>query len=517
MIQASMSAWLGRAYATLENHGANVARIAFVATVVFAGATFWFVPRPPMGDLPQHAGQVVLLHDLWLGQSKWQSLVYINYFTPYLVGTVLAAPLLFVMSALSAVKLVLTLAFFAFVAGCVALRRRLDGDPRLDWLFIPGFFGYAYAFGFYPFLVATPLGVLFILLAHRYASRPTPALGVVLFVADLILFFSHGLVLLFASAIGGLFLLIKCRPLVRLMFAMLPYVAVGLCVVTYALVGLRVEGTASSDVLGFTGWDIRQLNFLALTIGWPVGDADVDWGIGPLVLLMLIGPFLLGGARLNWRDPTAFAPLLVTVIFWGFAPAWQLLLRFALFLLPFYGLIFRAPEPAVHRVVYRFWLPLLCWIALGVHTHRLLVFAEESAGFEDVLAVAEPGERALGMIFDPTSAATDVLTAYLSYPMWYQAEKGGFVDFNFAGFMQEMVRYRRDRMPSRFGSAVWAWNPKMGFDWTRDQVWVYRYFFVRSLAPLPPGYFPTDRCKPVLVKSSGPWSLFENVNCRTAP
>ena len=41
--------------------------------------------------------------------------------------------------------------------------------------------------------------------------------------------------------------------------------------------------------------------------------------------------------------------------------------------------------------------------------------------------------------------------------------------------------------------------------------------FVRSMAPLPPGYFPTDRCKPVLVKSSGPWSVFENVNCRTAP
>ena len=30
-------------------------RLAFVATVVFAGATFWFAPRLPMVDLPQHA------------------------------------------------------------------------------------------------------------------------------------------------------------------------------------------------------------------------------------------------------------------------------------------------------------------------------------------------------------------------------------------------------------------------------------------------------------------------------
>jgi hypothetical protein len=49
---------------------AVAARIAFMATVVFAGATFWFVPRPPMADLAQHAGQVALLHDLWWGQSR---------------------------------------------------------------------------------------------------------------------------------------------------------------------------------------------------------------------------------------------------------------------------------------------------------------------------------------------------------------------------------------------------------------------------------------------------------------
>ena len=491
-----------------------ITRIAFLATVVFAGATFWFAPRPPMTDLAQHAGQVALLHGLLLGHSKWQSLVYINYFTPYLMGTLVAAPLMFVMSAASALKLVLTVAFFAFVAGCVALRRRLDGDPRLDWLFIPGFFGYAYALGFYPFLVAAPIGLLFILLAHRYAERPTWASGVVLFVVDLILFFSHGLVLLFASAIGGLFLLIKVRPVTRLMVAVLPYAAVGLCVVAYALIGMRVEGTASGDVLGITGWDPNQLNFAALSIGWPMGSIEIYRLVGPLLLLMAIGPFLLGGARLNRRDPTAFVPLALTLLCWGFMPAWQLLQRFALFLLPFYALIFRAPEPAVHRLVYRFWLPLLCWVALGIHTERVLAFGRESAAFEDVLAAAEPGERALGAVFDPASPAAGQATAYLHFPMWYQADKGGFVDFSFAGFMQEMVRYRPDRMPPLFGTPEWAWNPKGGFDWARDRLSVYRYFFVRSTEPLPPGYFPTDGCKPVLVKSSGAWSVFENVNCR---
>ena len=42
---------------------------------------------------------------------------------------------------------------------------------------------------------------------------------------------------------------------------------------------------------------------------------------------------------------------------------------------------------------------------------------------------------------------------------------------------------------------------------------MYRYFFVRSTQPLPPGLFPTGRCAPVLIKSAGDWSVFENVNC----
>ena len=98
-----MSDLRGQAYAYLESYGANIARIAFIVTVAFAGATFWFAPHPPMTDLAQHAGQVALLHDLLLGHSKWQSLIYVNYFTPYLMGTVLAVPLSFVMSATAAV------------------------------------------------------------------------------------------------------------------------------------------------------------------------------------------------------------------------------------------------------------------------------------------------------------------------------------------------------------------------------------------------------------------------------
>src|SRR4051794_34239042 len=101
-------------------------RVAFRATVLFAAATFWFVHRPPMADLPQHAGQIALLRDLVFGQSKWQALVQVNWFTPYLAGYLPALLLSFVMPVLAALKLLLTVAYLGFVCACIALRRALE-------------------------------------------------------------------------------------------------------------------------------------------------------------------------------------------------------------------------------------------------------------------------------------------------------------------------------------------------------------------------------------------------------
>ena len=221
--------------------GEGIARLAFLATVVLAGLTFWLAPRPPMSDLAQHAGQVAALHDLLLGRSPWRALLEINYFTPYLIGYGLTLGLSFVMPVAAALKVVLTLGYWAFVACCVLLRARLGGDRRLDWLFVPGFLGFAYVWGFYTFLIALPVGVLFMVVAHRYAERPALTAGVVLLVLDLVLFFSHGMVFAFANVVGVGFLVLQQRRVRTLAMALLPYVALVVLCVIYSLVRLRFE------------------------------------------------------------------------------------------------------------------------------------------------------------------------------------------------------------------------------------------------------------------------------------
>jgi hypothetical protein len=112
---------------------AGIERVAFWLTVLLAGATFWIAPRPPMADLPQHAGQIALWRDLLQGTSNWQSLVQVNYFTPYLMGSGLALLLSFVMPVAAALKLLLALSYYAFVAACVLAAAR-DGERKATGL-----------------------------------------------------------------------------------------------------------------------------------------------------------------------------------------------------------------------------------------------------------------------------------------------------------------------------------------------------------------------------------------------
>ncbi|MDL5400719.1 hypothetical protein QSI00_24450, partial [Escherichia coli] len=47
-----------------EAHADTFFRWLFYGVFLCGGAIFWLAKFPPMADLPQHAGQIMLLHDL---------------------------------------------------------------------------------------------------------------------------------------------------------------------------------------------------------------------------------------------------------------------------------------------------------------------------------------------------------------------------------------------------------------------------------------------------------------------
>src|SRR5690606_9502883 len=104
----------------------------------------WLPEYPPMVDMPQHAGQVAQLKQLFFSESRWQEQVQINVLTPYWIGYGLWLLLALVFPVKIALKVLITLCFLAYVASFSALRREFSVPRILDWVLVPVFFGYAY-------------------------------------------------------------------------------------------------------------------------------------------------------------------------------------------------------------------------------------------------------------------------------------------------------------------------------------------------------------------------------------
>jgi hypothetical protein len=334
----------------------------------------------------------------------------------------------------------------------------------------------------------------------------------------LALFFAHGLVFIFACAIGGVFLLLRYRRPMPFVRAALPYGVLGLWCIVYLRLGVRLEPQSWGDLPPvYWGWDVYRVKYLFM----PMGVLKADWLSGLLVLLMLCGPFVLG-ARLK-RDAGALVPAIGMLLLYGLLPmhvfaanTTHIYPRFAMFFLPFYALMFgaRRTSAAVSPRTTRFaglralWLPALCLGLLSINVERLIAFARESADFDSVLAATRPGQLALGLILQPESPAMSGASSYGNFALWYQAEKAGFVEYNFAHLAPQVVRIR-----TRLAEPVDRGWGAGKFDWAGFEAATYRYFFVRTMTALPERYFPTGTCAPVLLKAAGSWAVYENVNC----
>ena len=495
----------------------------FILAALWGAAIFWLAPHPPMIDLPQHAAQVALLRDLLQGASPWADFFRINWLTPYLIGYGLALPLSLIMPVAAALKLLLSLAYLAFVFMCVRLRRHFGADARLDWLFLLTFFGFAYTWGFFTFLVAAPIGLWFLLLADRYAHAPSLRHAIGVTVVGLVLLASHGLVFVFAVGTGFLLLAAHARSWRTLMPTLWPYVIFGLTSLVYFLISREVS----------SGLALHQT--LPQTLLWGNGPRIPDTLIYPLsanvqglsvllplftVLFMIAAPWLMG-ARIDFERRSSWLPHAVIVLIMLMVPSYALntqflYQRFALFLLPTYAWIFtRRTEPADIddrrnvRLVMSL-LILLCFAMLSVYSLRAWRFGQESADIDRLTAMIEPGQRALTLVFDTNSEADNNLKIYSHYPAWYQAEHQGLVDFNFAWFPPQIVRYRPEHLPAvRPG---FEWHPER-FDWREHGGQNYRYFFVRPASQSPQRLFEDAPCPPRLLMSRGSWAVYENLSC----
>jgi hypothetical protein len=474
-----------------------------------------------MIDLPQHAGQLALLKQMVTGDAPWAPLLQLDPFTPYYIGFGLALPLTFVMPVTAAMKTVLSLAYLAFVGLCVVLRRHFKAEARLDWLFLAPFFGFAFHWGLFTFLVASSLGLCLVWLADRHAQAPSLARGAAVSMLATVLLFSHGLVFLFAMGVSGALMLARGPGLAPRLRSMSALVLPTAALLLYYLARSRSEPAFGMPVtVPAVQWrqGIRHEVFAyALGLQWE-----------PLYALagaaMLAAPWLMGLRPRLFDSSRAAVPMAVVAAVLLLAPSFVfetsfVYQRFPLFLYPAYAWMFALPQGSTGSGAWRplaSWaLPVVVLVLLAQVGWRIHRFGQEAADFDRVAERLEPRQRALSLVFDAASPAARSRSVYRHYTVWYQAEREGLVDFNFATTQPQILRYRvATRPPLGLGFPV----APASFDWQRHRGDDYRYFLVRTGGAGPVNMFPGAQCMPRLLATEGRWRAYERrTDCADAP
>jgi len=471
--------------------------ISFVAII-----PVWIPTYFPATDLPQHAAQIGMLRNLHSSNFPCTELLHVNWFTPYLFGYALVCLLTPLLGMLISFKLVISAALIGFVHSTEFLINSYEGDGRLALLVIPTLYGGVTMWGFFNFLVAAPLGLLFLCCFLRQMHKPTTANRVIAGLFFAILFFAHALIWAFLGALSLAVAVVEKKKLQDVLLS-------GICLapaIPVALIWIRqVQSHPRISAGGIVFETLRERISLAntFTFGWQVYSAAL------LGMLLLLLPLMIGyrfRREVRIWVPFAFAVFTVLLLpFSAFGTAF-LFPRFVIFVLPMYAITL-APVRGANRVSLNLALLTLIGLCWTVRECRQMNnFQRESICFSRILEQMEPNALVLAI---PLVHSSDYAygLAYMHFPAWYGGLKGGVVSPNFARTHVQLVVFNKE-VPYEIALPwEWEWGPRPYI--TPRILSCYRYIVVESKTD---STFLFEDMQPHLVlrTHTGIWWLYEN-------
>jgi hypothetical protein len=484
----------------------------------------WLPTYPVMADLPQHAAQVALLRSIHDPNFKFADDFQINWFTPYLFGYMLVYVLTPLLGIVAACKTVISVSLAALPLSTALVMHETNTDRFWALLTIPAMYGFSYYWGFLNFLVAAPVGMVFLWLTIRHARTASRMSSLRLALLVNVLFFSHALICAFFGLIAVFYLLFGSRTWRQAIVSISPLATV------FPIAVLWIKHS-SPRVMVPNSWNLGWFNttdpYYSLLAAW-VDHSHPGWGrisgfvprlLGvepnPCYLLVAGALFaipLLAGARLS-RQFTSWIPLGVCIAVLLFAPHTLygtafIYHRFTVFALPFFLIALEQTEStavlpqakwlrAVVPVILAAWISALCV--------RTMACQAAAAGFTDVLARMEPYERVVSLDFVRDNPAS-IAPPFAHYASWYGAEKKGLVDPNSAYWPVELMWFKPGKTPRVVFD--FEWRPGI-FDWVQFRGQDYRYFVASSTTDAGPYLFRNAPCTIHLRYHSGLWWLYE--------
>jgi hypothetical protein len=509
----------------LRSSSNTISLCILLATSILALVPVWIPTYPPMADLPQHAAQVALLRDLQNPQFSYSALFRVNWFTPYLLGYLLIYALTPLFGIVAACKLIVSLFVAGLPLSTALLLRSADVDVFWAVLCIPGAYGFAYQWGFVNFLIAAPLGMIFLWLAMRPSTAQNLRTTVLLAGSAIGLFFCHALICAFFGTCAALCLIGKARSLKAAIVRVLPLTVV----LPVAIIWVRrtlSNPSARRPMIWDLNWrDTVEPYYSSLSqemhfsdVGWGriTGFFPRLFGVEPSWQYVVIGAvvFLLpffAGMRLDNR-PTHWASFLVcvAVLLWcphavfGTEFVYQ---RFTMFIVPLFLLLLRRSCVRTRTALAVRSITLALVVALiASAAQRSIAFSRETRGFQQAVSRMQPGERVLSLAFDHGDRVS-IAPTFLHFPQWYTAQKLGIVDPSAAMMHPELVVYRAGHTPA---AVLWdfEWDPD-DFTWNEYSGAQYRYFIVRSEDDVGAALFSQASCAVNLSFHQGEWWLYE--------
>lgn len=464
---------------------------AYVAIAILASAPAWIVKHPPLQDAPFHLATLRVVHDfgnpaLHLSDFYRLNLAGTQYVFTYVLGSLLAY-VIGVPYAHAAIPCI-------YLAGTpLALRqllRALGKDERLCLFSIPLLVNAMFTLGFLPYLMGIPLMFWAMAVGLDDIRKPTKNGGIFLGVIAFVLFFTHVFPFaLFGIAYATFFPWSRPRDWLRAAIPVVPAVGAAAWWTLFASAGKSSAG-------GLGGLFLKNPDFAGSFAEIPNWTVNVfrdtsDEGVALLTMALVVASVALsqGDRDGSHKESRAYVLLPLLCGFFYFfcgdelGEIWLVSKRFAvpgmLACIP----LLRMPRGERGLLVTAGILLVSAHSTVNVCTKYIRYEQREVGDIDEALAVIEPGKKVAGLIYDRGSAVVQH-NPFLHYVSYYQAEKGGFVQFSVAHSLHWPFVYKDGFMPppGRPPFKRWEWMPEA----VQGELYpFYDYLLVRGNGPVP--------------------------------
>ncbi|HEY2517303.1 MAG TPA: hypothetical protein VGI39_40800, partial [Polyangiaceae bacterium] len=459
----------------------SLSTLFFVALAVLATAPAWIVRYPPLEDMPCHVAAMRVIHSLHdpaFGLEPHFQLTFGN--TQYVFYYVLGSFLTYFIG-ITAANVALVCIYLGGTPLAVRdLCRAIGKDERLAIFVVPMLVNVMFEFGLLPFMFAVPIMFWALAAAVRWfdelggARRPEVLRrhGIVVGVVTFILFYSH----IFPFALFGIgyamfFPWRRPRDWVRAALPVIPTLLVVVWWFFFTAPGKIAQGAIDSkDAIAPLDQAIHNVNQWTLDIF--KDTTDEAWTLGLLFSIVLAWGLAQGDRDSTRWEARALVvlPLFCFVLYFttgeSRGPVWLFAQRFPILFLMTMVPLLRFPRGARGVLATGVALFVAVGSIVNVCKHYVRFQLEEVGDIDGAIDQIPAGQKVAALIFDKHSNIVN-WAPFLHFGSFYQASKGGVLEFTYAGYKHWPFTFKSGKFPPQpdlppdsAARLRWEWTPE---------------------------------------------------------